>query len=98
MHRGTGMIISLGAVIIAWWLFSMVSGEDSFNAVNGFLNSIPGTILMVIWTFCTCYHLLNGIRHLVWDAGYGFELDQAYLSGKLVVAGSVVLTVLVWLI
>ena len=53
---------------------------------------------MVIWTFCTCYHLLNGIRHLVWDAGYGFELDQAYLSGKLVVAGSVVLTVLVWLI
>ena len=92
------MVISLGAVVIALWLFSMVSGGHSFNTVNGFLGSIPGTILMVIWTFCTCYHLFNGIRHLVWDIGYGFELDQAYLSGKLVVACAFVLTALVWLL
>ena len=60
------------------------------------LNSIYGKALLVIWTLCTCYHLLNGIRHLFWDFGYGFELEHAYLSGKLVVAGSIVLTALVW--
>lgn len=92
------MIITLGALVIAAWLWSIASGSDSYNGISAFLDSIFGRLLMIAWTFCTCYHLFNGIRHLVWDYGYGFELEQAYLSGKLVVVGAVALTVLVWIL
>ena len=98
MHRGTGIVISIGALIIAWWLWSIAMGNDSYQQIHGFLNSVIGQIFMFIWTACTSYHLLNGIRHLVWDAGYGFELDQAYLSGKLVLVFTGIVTLAVWLI
>ena len=97
LHRGTGMVITLGAIIIVWWLWCVSSGSETFSYAYNILNSIFGKGLMIIWTLCTSYHLLNGIRHLVWDAGYGYELNQAYFSGKLVIASSVVLTLLVWL-
>jgi succinate dehydrogenase / fumarate reductase cytochrome b subunit len=98
IHRGTGMVITLGALTIALWLWGMALSAASYASISGFLDSAFGKILMIAWTFCTSYHLLNGIRHLVWDYGYGFELDQVYLSGKLVVVGAFVLTLLVWIL
>ena len=53
---------------------------------------------MFVWTLCTFYHLCNGIRHLVWDTGRGFEIDEAYLSGKIMLGSAAVLTVLAWLV
>ncbi len=97
LHRGTGMVITLGAVIIAGWIWSIMIGSAAYHCLHGFLNSAIGKILMIFWTLCTSYHLFNGIRHLVWDCGYGFELDQVYWSGKGVLAGAVLLTALVWL-
>ena len=98
LHRGTGMVITLGALVIAAWIWGAMLGPSGYDCISGLLNSVVGTLVMIVWTWCICYHLLNGIRHLFWDYGWGFELNQAYFSGKLVVAGSVVLTVLVWLI
>jgi len=98
LHRGTGIVITIGAVIIAWWIWSITSNPQSFGFVSGILNSVFGKVLLLIWTLCTCYHLCNGIRHLAWDIGLGFEIDQAYFSGKLVMAVSVVLTCVVWLL
>ncbi|WP_424946473.1 succinate dehydrogenase, cytochrome b556 subunit [Candidatus Spongiihabitans sp.] len=98
LHRASGVAITFGAMIIVWWLWRIAAGADNFNAAFQFLNSLSGKGLLVVWTLCTSYHLLNGIRHLCWDFGYGFELDQVYLSGKVVLAGSALLTILVWLI
>jgi len=98
MHRITGIIISIGALLIAWWLWSIAIGNESYQQIHSFLNSMIGQIFMFIWTACMSYHLLNGIRHLVWDAGYGFELDQAYLSGKLVLIFTGIITLAVWIL
>jgi succinate dehydrogenase / fumarate reductase cytochrome b subunit len=98
MHRGTGIVISLGALVIAAWLWSVAMGGESYECMSWLLTSTLGKLFLVIWSACTSYHLLNGIRHLFWDAGFGFELDQAYLTGKLVLILTVVLTLAVWLI
>ena len=98
LHRGTGLVITAGSLVIAAWLWSMVLGESCYAAMQSFLTSIPGTILMVAWTWCMSYHMLNGVRHLVWDAGFGYEIPDAYRTGKAVVAGSFLVTLGVWLI
>ena len=98
MHRGTGVVIAIGAVIIALWFWSIMLGPEAYDCISGFLNSVFGKVLLVVWTACTAYHLFNGIRHLFWDFGYGFELSQTYTSGWLVVIASVVFTVGVWLV
>ncbi len=98
LHRATGVVITFGALVIVGWLGCIASGAEGFDWAFQFLNSLLGQGLLVVWTLCTCYHLLNGIRHLVWDMGYGFELEQAYLTGKWVIVGSFVLTVLIWLL
>ncbi len=98
LHRASGVFLALGALLIAWWLWAVMSGGSSYEMASGVLNSIFGKILLIGWTLCNFYHLCNGIRHLLWDAGYGLEIEQTYLSGKVVVACSIVLTILVWLI
>ncbi len=98
LHRATGVIITLGAILMAGWLFSIASGSSVYACVHQLLNAGIGKALLILWTLCSSYHLLNGIRHLFWDFGYGFELDRAYLSGKAVLAGTAILTMLVWLV
>ena len=98
LHRGTGVVIALGAVLIAAWFWTLVQGEASFTWMSEILNSPIGKILVFLWSACTAYHLCNAIRHLVWDAGYGYEIKQAYLSGKLVLLGAALITLGVWML
>lgn len=95
-HRATGIVLSLGMVGVVLWVMALAAGEQAYMQVNALLASWPGLIALVVWSFCLFYHLLNGIRHLLWDAGWLLELDQAYASGWVVVAGSVLLTALIW--
>lgn len=95
-HRATGVALAIGTLLLVWWLVAAASGEDAFSIVQGFIGSWLGTLMLLGWSFALFYHLCNGIRHLFWDAGRGFELDSAYASGRAVVAGAVVLTVLAW--
>ena len=98
LHRGTGVVLALGALLIAWWLWAVAGGAEAYGVAHGFFNAWFGKGLLFIWTLCTFYHLCNGVRHLVWDVGYGFELPAAYLSGKIMVGVSLGLTLLAWLV
>lgn len=98
VHRLTGVMLTLGAAIFTLWLAAIAGGPVSYLRVIGWLGSPIGLLLLCAWTFCFFYHLCNGIRHLVWDAGYGFEMRQARASGIAVVAGAVVFTLIFWLV
>ncbi|HMK68723.1 MAG TPA: succinate dehydrogenase, cytochrome b556 subunit [Stellaceae bacterium] len=96
LHRMTGVALSVGTLLLAWWLVALASGEESYDAAQGFVGSFLGKLLLLGWSFAVFYHLANGIRHLFWDAGYGFEIKTTYASGWTVVAASALLTVLAW--
>ncbi len=95
-HRATGVALAVGTLLLVWWLVAAASGPEAFAVVQGFIGSILGRLLLFGWTLALFYHLCNGIRHLFWDAGYGFELKQAYASGWLVLLASLALTLLAW--
>ena len=97
LHRAAGIILSFGSLLIAWWFWSIMNGADSYASAHGFFNSWFGQLLMFLWTLCIFYHLCNGIRHLIWDAGMALEIEQAYLAGKVVVGAAVVLTLVAWI-
>ena len=97
-HRATGMFLSFGALLLITWLVAIALGLETYLIITDFFNSILVQLLLIGLTFSLYYHLANGIRHLVWDCGFGFELPKAYLSGWLVVAFSIIATTLTWVI
>lgn len=97
LHRATGIALALGTLLLVWWLIAAATGPTAFDNTQSFIGSIFGRILLFGWSFALFYHLCNGIRHLVWDAGKGFEIGSAYASGWLVVVASSVLTVICWI-
>lgn len=98
LHRITGLILCLGAVALVAWVAALASGPDAYAGFQSFAHGMAGTVLMIGSVFSLSYHLGNGIRHLFWDAGYGFDLEQATKSGWWVVWSSIILTFLCWLI
>jgi succinate dehydrogenase / fumarate reductase cytochrome b subunit len=93
-HRATGVALSVGTMFLVWWLVAAATGDDAYAAARWFFGSWLGMLMLLGWTFAFFFHLCNGIRHLFWDAGMGFELRTAYASGWAVVAASGLLTVL----
>src|SRR5688572_7273034 len=85
LHRITGLLLSLGAVALAVWLIALATGADSFRAVSAVYGSGVFKLLLVGWAFCFFYHLANGVRHLAWDAGYGFDPQHIRATGWTVV-------------
>lgn len=98
MHRMTGIALAVGTLLLVAWLVSAATSDAAFAAVSGFIGSPIGYILVFGWTLALFFHLCNGIRHLAWDAGYGFELPTVHASGWAVVIAACVLTVLAWVI
>lgn len=96
LHRITGVGLGLGTLLLAWWLIAAAAGPEAFATAQSFLGSIIGRLLLLGFTVALFYHLTNGIRHLVWDAGYGFELKTVTASGWTVIAATVVLTLIAW--
>ena len=95
-HRLTGIFLTLGLAVLSLWLTAAVMGDEYYHPFQGFFGSFLGKVFLVGWTWALFYHLCNGIRHLFWDAGKGFELKTVTWSGWLVVASSVILTALSW--
>ena len=93
LHRITGCALLLGAVLVVWWFTALAASERYFTFVDGVLTSWLGLLVLVGSLWALWYHLLNGVRHLVWDTGRGFDLDVVTKSGWSVVVGSGVLTV-----
>jgi succinate dehydrogenase / fumarate reductase cytochrome b subunit len=97
LHRITGAGLAAGAILVAVWLLAALKGDQAFAMVQSFRESIIGQLMLFGWLFAFVYHFFNGIRHLKWDAGYGFTLKSVYRSGWVVVVGSALLTVLIWM-
>ena len=96
-HRATGIALAVGTLMLVCWLIAAATGETAFNEVQAFLGSIVGRLLLLGWSFALFYHLCNGLRHLFWDAGRGFEIETAYMTGRIVIAASILLTIGAWL-
>ena len=96
--RITGAAWAVGLVLLVWWLVAASSGPSAFAQVQWFLSSWLGLLGLFGMTAAAWYHTLNGVRHLFWDAGYGYDIPTTYRSGHLVLVGTVVLTLLTWII
>ena len=96
VHRATGIAMSVGFVLFVFWLADAAAGPEAHAAFADTMGSTFGRILLVGWSWAFFYHLANGVRHLVWDTGRGFEKAQANASAWFVIIVSVVLTGLFW--
>jgi len=96
VHRMTGFGLSFGAIALVAWLVSIAAGYDAYSIINNLFGSIIGILALFAWTFCFFYHLCNGIRHLLWDIGKGYDKRHARLSGVFVLAIALVLTAGLW--
>jgi succinate dehydrogenase / fumarate reductase, cytochrome b subunit len=96
LHRVTGAALAVGLIALSYWLVSLAGGPASYATAAALFASPLGLFMLVGWTFAFFFHLLNGVRHLFWDTGRGFERAQRHASGWLAVAGSLVLTLGAW--
>lgn len=96
LHRITGLGLAVGTLALAWWLIAAAVGPDAFATAQAAAGSWLGRLLLFGWTFALFYHLANGIRHLCWDAGYGYELPTVTASGWTVIAATIILTLGAW--
>ena len=97
VHRLTGIGLSAGSILLAWWLIAVAAGGEIFARTHGFIASPFGEFLLFLWSAAFYYHLCSGLRHLAWDAGYGFEKRAAYRNGYLIIAATAALTLITWL-
>ncbi|HUB97912.1 MAG TPA: succinate dehydrogenase, cytochrome b556 subunit [Stellaceae bacterium] len=96
-HRACGLALAVGSLFLVWWLVAAASGGGAFEAAQAFWGSWLGLLMLFGWTYALFFHLCNGIRHLAWDTGWGFELKETYASGWTVVGASAVLTVIAFI-
>ena len=98
LHRVTGVTLSMGSVILVSWIIVLTLGEETYVIYTKIINHWFSHLVLMGFTFGVFYHLSNGIRHLFWDAGYGYGLREAYISGSLVIFSSLLLTGMTWLL
>ncbi len=96
LHRITGAALYLGTLLLAWWLIAAATGPDYFNYVSGIFGSLPGRLVLAGYTWALLHHMLGGLRHFLWDLGFGYDLktiDQLSWGSILL---SLVSTAVVW--
>ena len=98
MHRGTGAVLLAGLILMVLVLLSIAGGPESWASMQSFLSGFIGKFILFGFTFCIYYHTCNGIRHLFSDMGMGLEIKDSNRSGIIVIAVSVFLTLLTWII
>jgi succinate dehydrogenase / fumarate reductase cytochrome b subunit len=96
-HRVTGMALALGTLLLVVWLLAAATWPEPYAGVQSFLGSWVGLLLLFGWSASLFFHLCSGIRHLVWDLGYGFDLPTTYATGLAVLAGTATLTLIAWI-
>jgi succinate dehydrogenase / fumarate reductase cytochrome b subunit len=96
LHRITGFGLTIGALLLAFWLWAAAYSPECYEQFMELANTLVGKLFLFGWTFAFYYHLCNGIRHLVWDAGYGYELPTVTKSGVIALIATVALTAATW--
>jgi succinate dehydrogenase / fumarate reductase cytochrome b subunit len=97
LHRITGVALCVGTVLLTWWLVAAASSDRAYAAVSAALRFPLGILVLFGFTAALWYHFCNGIRHLAWDAGYGYELPATHRSGWAMLAATAVLSLLTWI-
>ena len=98
LHRVTGVALTLGAVLVVWWMIAAATGPEYFAFADGLVTSWIGGLVLLGSAWALCYHFANGVRHLFWDMGYGFDLNIVTRSGQAVIVASVAGTLLLVLV
>ena len=97
-HRLTGLALYGGIALFAIWLVALASGPSAFDAVQWFFGSPLGYLILFVYTWILMHHMLGGVRHLVWDFGYGMEPEQRINMARFTLVGSVALTLAIWIV
>lgn len=92
LHRITGVVLSAGLLVLVWWLLAAAGDAEGYAGVAAALGGGPMQVLLVGWVIAFVYHLCNGIRHLIWDLGYGLEKAEARRSARWVVIATVLIS------
>ena len=96
-HRISGIVNLLALILIFFWLIALSLGENNYESFLLVINSFFGKFILIGFTWSMSFHVLSGIRHLVWDLGYGFEIKTANITGIIVIISSLTLTIIFWL-
>ena len=97
-HRITGVALSVGTILLVWWLVAAATSDRSYANVAAVVHSWLGHLVLFGWTAALWYHFANGVRHLAWDFGYGFELETVHTTGRIVLIATAILTLATWVI
>ena len=98
VHRMTGAALYFGTLIVIWWLVALATGPVYFEYVQELLGSLIGRLILFGYTWALVHHAMGGIRHLIWDTGRGFDLDLVEWMARLNLAGSIIVTLVIWFI
>lgn len=96
-HRATGVALSAGSLLLVYWLAALAAGPEAYASAMAIITSNLGLVVLFGFTWALYYHFGNGLRHLYWDTGRGLDLESADSSGRMVIIGSAVITVLTWI-
>jgi succinate dehydrogenase / fumarate reductase cytochrome b subunit len=98
LHRATGIALSVGTLLLVWWLVAAATSDDAYASVSGFMRSFIGVIVLLGWTASLWYHFFAGVRHLAWDIGYGFSKPEVDRNTYIVFGATIVCTLLTWIV
>lgn len=97
MHRITGAALYVGTLLLAWWLIAAAMGPGAYSPFQSFIGAWFGKLILLGYTWALIHHVLGGLRHFIWDAGWGFDLPMANFMACATPVGSILLTILVWI-
>ncbi|WP_424628912.1 succinate dehydrogenase, cytochrome b556 subunit [Bradyrhizobium sp. SYSU BS000235] len=98
VHRITGLALYAGTVLLAWWLIATASGPGAYANLQAFTSSWIGRIIVFGYTWALIHHMLSGVRHLVWDLGYGFGPNEREWLTRAALVGGIILTIVLWIV
>lgn len=98
VHRITGMALYVGTLLMAWWLIATASGPNAYANIQAFTTSWIGRVIVFGYTWALLHHMLGGIRHLIWDLGYGFGASEREWLTRAALIGSITLTIVLWIV
>lgn len=96
LHRATGIAMATGTAFVVWMLLALATGESAYECFRTFITHPVGRLMLFGWTVAVFFHMGNGIRHLIWDLGFGYEIGTARRSALAVFAFALVMTLIVW--
>jgi len=97
IHRFTGIFLGIGMILLTWWLFSITIGPEMYQRTLDIISSWIGLSILFSFIASFFYHLFNGIRHLIWDAGIGFEIKTVTMTGWLIIFLSIIISLLTFI-